>query len=60
MSRTIHLYRRGHRFCMGLALSFLATAAAGEAANWGQFQRSLKRAFKVQNDQFEMNLGDDG
>ena len=29
------------------------------AANWGQFERSLKRAFPVQNDQFEMNLGDD-
>ena len=30
------------------------------AANWGQFQRSLKRAFPVLNDQYEMNLGDDG
>ena len=29
------------------------------AANWGQFQRSLKRAFPVLNDQYEMNLGDD-
>ena len=38
MSRTIHLYRRGHRFCMGLALSFLATAAAGEAAITERFQ----------------------
>ena len=35
------------------------TALMRAAANWGQFQRSLKRAFKVQNDQFEMNLGDD-
>ena len=30
------------------------------AANWGQFQRSLKRAFPVLNDQYEMNFGDDG
>ena len=29
------------------------------AANWGQFQRSIKRAFPVQNDQFDMNLEDD-
>lgn len=29
------------------------------AANWRQFQRSLKRAFPVVNDQYEMNLGDD-
>ena len=29
------------------------------AANWSQFQRSLKRAFPVLNDQYEMNLGDD-
>ena len=29
------------------------------AANWSQFQRSLKRAFPVVNDQYEMNLGDD-
>ena len=29
------------------------------SANWGIFQRSLKRAFPVLNDQFEMNLGDD-
>lgn len=29
------------------------------APNWGIFQRSLKRAFPVLNDQFEMNLGDE-
>ena len=29
------------------------------SANWGQFQRNFKRAFPVQNDQFEMRLGDD-
>lgn len=28
------------------------------AASWSQLQRSLKRAFAVWNDQFEMNLGD--
>ena len=35
------------------------TALMRAAANWGLFQRSLKRAFPVQNDQYEMNLGDD-
>ena len=30
------------------------------AANWGQFQRSLKRAFPVLDDLYEMNLGEDG
>ena len=35
------------------------TALMRAAANWGQFQRSLKRAFPVLNDQYEMNLGDD-
>lgn len=35
------------------------TALMRAAANWGQFQRSLNRAFPVRNDQFEMNLGDD-
>ena len=36
-----------------------AIALMRAAANWGQFQRSLKRAFPVLNDQYEMNLGDD-
>ena len=36
------------------------SACSWPAANWGQVQRSLKRAFPVQNDQFEMKLGDDG
>ena len=35
------------------------TALMRAAPNWGAFQRSLKRAFKVKTDQFEMNLGDD-
>ena len=29
------------------------------APSWDSFQRSLKRAFSMLNDQFEMNLGDD-
>lgn len=37
-----------------------ALIALRGGANWGQFERSLKRAFPVENDQFEMNLGDDG
>ena len=29
------------------------------AANWGAFQRALKRAFPIKRDQGELDLGDE-